>query len=222
MTDPNMNVVWSMLVELTASLSANRESTDRLIRLAESVGSTSTAALTAATTASTSSISSDSEALDHESSVAEKLLDDPTSLANENARLRKELAAVRRDRDDLDVLVQQYEHTLGRIIQALREYATSRTEETIRLHDTYAQRIEDERNQYSALHSLYTDQQSRIQTLSDSLRKVYRLMLDSETSLDDKATADLCRVVHALTLENKGLRRILLGGSISLGNLSSG
>jgi hypothetical protein len=44
-------------------------------------------------------------------------------LVAENERLQQEIQYLRRENDDLDLMVQQYDHTIQRIMDGLRVYA---------------------------------------------------------------------------------------------------
>ncbi|KAK9449557.1 uncharacterized protein V1518DRAFT_416331 [Limtongia smithiae] len=274
MTDPNMNVLWSSLVELSSTLNANREATARLFRLAESVGNTSTAALAAAATTNAGAVvdglkrrvaglqgieegvrCADLRAyrlmtddcvqgdgglqIDSELPLSQSLskLDESASaLVNDNEMLRRQLDMYRRERDDLDVLTQQYDHTLSRIMGALREYTTSQADSVIGIHKAYDNKLDEERTRYQALYDLYSEQEQRIKGLAESLNQAYRYscagsgdyspdLVPTSTPAAANAAAVppahhsssgemtevemLYQTIYALETENRGLKRIL-------------
>ncbi|KAK9379024.1 uncharacterized protein V2V93DRAFT_374791 [Kockiozyma suomiensis] len=204
MSDPNMSMLWSMLADLSAALSTNREVTARLFRLAESVGASSTALAAAATASSPDAL----EELNRSLQLTQS--DHQSSLEAENARLREELLAYRTERDDLDLLSQQYDHTIMRIMEGLREYTLTRAESTIEIHSSYSDKLEEERARYDELLSRYTAQEQRIRSLADSLRAAYRY---TEETDDPERETKLMEAISEMQVENDGLKRILNLGS---------
>ncbi|KAK7207539.1 hypothetical protein BZA70DRAFT_271581 [Myxozyma melibiosi] len=210
MSDPNMSMLWSMLAELSSTLSTNRELTARLFRLAESVGDSSTAIAAAAS--APNGLEELQKSLEHANETKQ------SNLESENEQLRKELLAFRSERDDLDVLTQQYDLTVSRIMDGLREYTLTRAESVIEIHKSYAAKIEEEQRRYDELHKLYAEQEQHIRKLSESLRLAYRFNdVDSEipatsatASGDSKeSTLSVTEILYALQTENEGLKRIM-------------
>ncbi|KAK9369117.1 hypothetical protein V1509DRAFT_639076 [Lipomyces kononenkoae] len=221
MTDPNMNVLWSMIVELSTTLNANREATARLFRLAESVANTSSAALAASST--TNALSAlDRHAKERQSGEqiendnkanANSSLHDPSSLVTENEGLQQEIKYLRQENDDLDLMVQQYDHTIQRIMDGLRVYATDHSQNILDIHKLYAIKLKSEQDRYDALHTLYTEQEQRIKALASHLRNAYQYSCtgspgnEANSQQGETELMMLYRLIHELQTENNGLRR---------------
>ncbi|KAK9239916.1 hypothetical protein V1525DRAFT_417316 [Lipomyces kononenkoae] len=221
MTDPNMNVLWSMIVELSTTLNANREATARLFKLAESVANTSTAALAATSTASVldaldwhSKEQQSGEQIENDNKTnAPSGLHDPSSLVTENERLQQEIKYLRLENDDLDLMVQQYDHTIQRIMDGLRVYATDHSQNILDIHKLYAIKLKSEQDRYDALHALYTEQEQRIKVLASHLRNAYQYSCTGSPGNDgngkdgEQEPMMLYRLIHELQTENNGLRK---------------
>ncbi|KAK9330256.1 hypothetical protein V1520DRAFT_341041 [Lipomyces starkeyi] len=226
MTDPNMNVLWSMIVELSTTLNANREATARLFRLAESVASTSTAALSATSTTNALAAleqrakaqqSSEQIETDDNPNAPSGLLSgqghDPSSLVSENESLQQEIQYLRRENDDLDLMVQQYDHTIQRIMEGLRVYATDHSQNILDIHKLYAIKLRSEQDRYDALHTLYTEQEQRIKALTSHLRNAYQYSCTgspgngSNSQEGETEPMMLYRLIYELQTENDGLKK---------------
>ncbi|KAK9325592.1 hypothetical protein V1517DRAFT_313761 [Lipomyces orientalis] len=226
MTDPNMNVLWSMIVELSTTLNANREATARLFRLAESVANTSTASVAATSTTNAlaavelrSKAQQFSEQTDSDgninapSGMLNGQVHDPSSMVAENEKLRQEIKYLRQENDDLDLLVQQYDHTIERIMEGLRVYATDHSQNILDIHKSYAVKLRSEQDRYDALHTVYSEQEQRIKALTSHLRNAYQYSCtglpgnDAGTQEDESEPMMLYRLIYELQTENKGLRK---------------
>ncbi|KAK9478639.1 hypothetical protein V1514DRAFT_356859 [Lipomyces japonicus] len=209
MSDPSINVLWSLVVDLSSALRANREATARLFRIAESVANTSTAEI--AVTSTSNALAALENLTGSELSVENirgLLTEDSSRLAHENKILRDEAQAAREEAADLEVLTQQYDHTLDRIMDALRQHATDNATTLLDLHKTYRTQLDHEQAKYSKLFDLFLEQEKRIRGLTQNLRAaVSAAHNDGENG--DGNDGSIISAMQALEVENQGLRRAL-------------
>ncbi|KAK9454443.1 hypothetical protein V1511DRAFT_502011 [Dipodascopsis uninucleata] len=251
MADANMNVLWSLLVELSNSLNSNREASAHLFQLAETIsanaGTSQSPASSPLLFSSSSSSSSNSSSSspdnaneqgsierplhDHQQQQPKKLqkkeegngatnkVESPQNAEEKESscegaetfqtysfaeleQLRQENKILRNENEDLDLLVQQFEHTLSRIMGGIRDFVEDHNSAVLDLRKGYHTQLDQEKKKYELLYSVYLEQQQKIKDLSTLFQKSHEL---ASAELED----DIVTVVEALERENEGLRKAL-------------
>ncbi|KAK9465886.1 hypothetical protein V1512DRAFT_264951 [Lipomyces arxii] len=240
MADPDMSVLWSMIYDLSMTLSANRDATARLLRLAESVANTSTSIVNSTSITTSHSLTNENASPDEadvtkspvsSTNISPLSSSSTSALQQENERLRQEIFALRKERnetmteslmqeiqtlkkdnDDLDVLVQQYDHTLEHIMNGLRHFATENSTTVIEIHSSYSAKLKSEQQKYDTLHEVYMHQRQRLTTLAQLLRNAFQYNSTGTPSSDmpaDETNSFVLKMyglLYELQAENRGLR----------------
>lgn len=131
-SDQSLNALWSLFLDLSSTLSSNRDATSDLVALSQAVISSSEGRILSSSRKKDRDAKNDAreteEVSSSDSTKEDEQLSDsflhPTSddLLAENRKLRQQISQLTRDNQDLDTLVQQYESTLERVMDGVRSY----------------------------------------------------------------------------------------------------
>src|SRR5947207_1199871 len=115
-----------------------------------------------------------------------KLATITSSPVQSRLQLSKDRAALMQDNKELSSLLGDYESTLGKITDMIRNYAHENSMATIAIHRQYNDMLEQERAQNLELRQEHAEWQARLVNLSKMLREL------SQVSTDDAEIAKEC------------------------------
>lgn len=189
----DLNLLWQQVQELSAILAANRESTVGLVRRADEIRNRSDFSLDGQSGGGGEQANGDVTA------TIRALRDRITQLEAENEMVREENAALGVEREETNLLLQDHEMVLEKVMEGLRVYAHEHSVATINIHSSYNSQLQAERATIAALHVQEIENAARLTTLSRLLREAFQL----ETALEPEI------IIQGLKAENIALRAAL-------------
>ncbi|KAK9472665.1 uncharacterized protein V1510DRAFT_377956 [Dipodascopsis tothii] len=217
-SDQSLNALWALLADLSSTLGSNRTATADLVGLAQAVISeadtrkvreddavspTSSASSVPSSPDSTSASSPTSSTSEAPGAHPAQQEISAEELIAENKRLRHQVAALEKEKQDLDTLTQQYESTLERVMDGVRNHAFTSSNTILSLHKSYNAQLEAEKDKYRVLAEEHSEFQERLKRVAEFLRLAYAEGEDN----DDMDR--LMSTLRALEVENKGMRQVL-------------